>query len=111
MAAYAVTVTFDQPMTERWGRTLAAITGVVDITNYNSTLAEITEITNRFKILRIVIPDGKSDAGYAFDWVPASKAFKVWQCDLSASVDGPEVECGDDVDVGEVQFLAIGIAQ
>ena len=112
MAAYAATVTVDVAKPDRIGRNYGIVTGTVDITNYNSTVAEITDITKYFldnSISVTVAPCGVTDNGYWLSWDKTNKAFKAYKGDYSASVDGPAVECADDLDVGAVPFIAVGI--
>jgi len=49
MAAYASAVTLHTPKAERISRNLGMIAGNIDITNYNSTTTEETDITRYFK--------------------------------------------------------------
>ncbi len=114
MAVYASSVTLSQPYRERIGRRMGMVMGTVNITNYNQTLAEITNITKHFidgVIDVVVIAGNVTDSGYQLAWNTTSKAFKAYFSDLSASTDGPLVEVGSDVDVGETQFVAFGITQ
>lgn len=79
MAAYAATVTLKptgRPF--KVGNSLEMIKGTVDITNYNTTLAEITAITDLFRDVPIVVPGAITDNGYLITWIAASKAFKAW---------------------------------
>ena len=78
MAAYAATVTLDIPHVERISRNLGILTGICDVTNYNSTLVAITGITGYFKTILSCIAEGTSDNGYLFTWITASLAFKCW---------------------------------
>ena len=110
--AYTATVTADTTMPERIGRRFGMLTGSVDITAYHQTLAEITDITRHFKDTTLgvtVTPCGVTDNGYLLAWNSTSKAFKAYKGDYSASVDGPMVEVGNDVDVGAVKFIAVGL--
>lgn len=134
MAAYAATVSVDLPRTERLDRELAIITGTCDITNYNQTGAEITDITKYFTSVVRVICDGVSDNGYLVKWDATDKCFHAYypthiaattgtvndalgfatgsnafvtaNADHTANSEGAEV--ADDTDVGEVNFIAIG---
>jgi len=49
MAAYASTVTLHTPRVERISKNLGILAGKIDITNYNTTTAEETDITRNFK--------------------------------------------------------------
>lgn len=110
MAAYAASVTLDQrkPVQLAGNPGLKMVTGVVDVTNYNSTLAEITGITGLFKTVHRVVLNALSDNGYAGHWVPASGAVKCYIFDYSNASDGPALELGADVDAGAFSFVAYG---
>jgi len=110
--AYTATVTLDTPKPERGTRNYGLITGTVDITEYNSTLVEITGITKFFHddtISVTVAPAGATDEGYVLSWSATDKAFKAYQGDYSSSTDGPLTEVSDGTDVGAVKFIATGI--
>lgn len=145
MAAYASTVTKDHPNAERLSRSFGMIVGKCDITNYNTTGAEITDITKYFNDDTVdirVICDGVSDNGYLVRWNTTDKCFHAFyprsaqaavttdKLTITASgaaniTDGQSVtvnaafrsavdaaagtEVIDDVDVGEVNFMAIGL--
>lgn len=78
MAAYAVTVTLDTPRIERISRNFGMIIGQCDITNYNQTGAEITDITKYFQTIKRVIVDGFSDNMYACRWNTTDKCFHAF---------------------------------
>jgi len=81
MAAYASTVTLDTPKAQRVSRDYGMIIGKCDITNYNTTGAEITDITKFFKDDTIsirVINDGLSDNGYLVRWNTTDKCFHAF---------------------------------
>lgn len=112
MAAYAATVSVDFPQPVQFGRsTRSYISGTVTVTNYNTTLAEITGITKYFKRLDTVIADGPTANGYILDWNSTSSAFYAWQGDYSTSVDGPLVQVASDTNLGAAKFVAFGIAK
>ncbi len=77
MGAYAQTTTIDYRKARKIGIGIGILVGQVDVTNYNSTLAEITEITGRFKDDPRVIMDGLSDNGYIGLWDNTEKAVKA----------------------------------
>lgn len=52
--------------------------GTVDVTEYNSTLVEITGITGSFGTLLHVVPDPVTDNGYVPVWDYTNKAFKMY---------------------------------
>lgn len=78
MAAYAQTTTLDTPHTERISRNLGIISGKCDITNYNQTGVEITDITDHFKTLFRVLVDGASDEGHICRWNTTDKCFHAF---------------------------------
>jgi len=78
MAVYATTVTIDGFRAERISRNLTLVSGICDLTNYNTTGAEITDITDYFtKVLRCLV-DGFSDNGYMVRWNTADKCFHAF---------------------------------
>lgn len=106
MAAYAYTVTNKFPVAKKllgfFGVKL--LVGSIDITNYNAVLAEVTDISRQFLGTPVVVCSGVSDGAVSqlVRWVPASKSF---QCIVPTT----GAETADDVDVGAVEFIAIGI--
>lgn len=88
MAVYAATVTLDTPKPGRLGNSpMGVLSGGVDLTNYNTTLAEATVITKAFLPngkLRVV-PNGVSSLGYAIKWDTASKSFKAFRTGATVS--------------------------
>lgn len=81
MAAYAATVVEDLQRVERISRTVGIMVGTCNLTNYNTTLAEITDITRWFlAVNRIfaVLTDAVSDEGYCFRWNRTTGAFECF---------------------------------
>lgn len=82
MAAYAATVTLDTPRPGRLGNSpMGVLSGTCNLTNYNSTLVEITTITKAFLPggkLRVVA-DGLTSNGYVVKWDTSGKAFKAYR--------------------------------
>lgn len=82
MAVYAATVTLDTPRPGRLGNTpMGVLSGICNLTNYNSTLAEITTITKAFLtggVLRVV-PTSLTSNGYVVQWDTTGKAFKAYR--------------------------------
>jgi len=136
MAAYACTITKIYPRAFKVFKPLKFMVGKADITNYNSTKVKVTDITNQFDTLLAVVVDGVSDNGYLVKWDATAKAFKAFtpvnviasageagtdntlmksaSATLEVSGSGtafqvPAAEVADDVDVGEVSFIAIGL--
>ncbi len=113
MAAYTATVSINEKSSipVMGSGPIRILTGTITLSNYNSTLAEITGITKFFKRpANVALFAGPvSSNGYHVSWVAASKAIKAWKGDYSESVDGPVVECGNDVNVGTIIFVAIGV--
>lgn len=77
MAAYAATVTLDTPKRVRVGGNIGTISGSINLTNYNSTLAEITDITKHFKNTKSVVVT-TSENGYIGLWNSTSNALEVY---------------------------------
>lgn len=82
MAAYAATITLDFPTPGAVGNTkMGLLSGTCNLTNYNSTLVELTSITGRFLPngkLRVVA-GGLSSNGYVIKWDSSSKAFRAYR--------------------------------
>lgn len=110
MAAYAETTVITEPRAQRISRDLFIVTGYCNLTNYNSTLVEIDEITGKFATIHSVIVEGPSDEGYVASWDHTNKAFKMWQAnyDQTTAADGPLIEVADDTDAGLFYFTVIG---
>jgi len=113
MAAYAAT--FELAAWEKHAErhpvsNVRHIRGTVNLTNYNSTLAEISDITKHFRKPTTVIVKASAvtSNGYMVNWVAASKAFKAWRTRLSHSVDGPLIEAANDTNIGTFTIHAIG---
>ncbi len=144
MAAYASTVTARMRKAIKLGDGLVGYSGQVDVTNYNSTLAEITAITGKFRDGDPeVMLGGISDNGYLVAWDQTSKSIKAWypvtahthvipvtagtagdavtnnagvlestggqDLAASAATAGPGTEVANDVDIGAVDFFAVGL--
>lgn len=79
MAAYAETVTALMKRAVKVDQVtgIGMFMGRCDVTNYNSTLAEITDITGKFGTLMEVICSAISDNGYLMRWDKTGKAFKA----------------------------------
>ncbi len=79
MAVYAATVTIDGQHRSRQRQGLAILTGKCNLTNYNTTLAELTDITKQFRTILQVVADPVSDNGHLFRWNRTSKAFEAYK--------------------------------
>ena len=86
--AYTATVTTVMKEAERISRSFGFIAGKCNVTSYNTTLAEITDITKYFvpssvsgftKGIVAVIPTGVSDNGHIFQWDYTTGAFKCYK--------------------------------
>jgi len=80
MANYASTVTIphNTHIPLRTGRD-GIVVGKIDVTNYNSTLVEITDVSKRFSGgTPTVIISGISDNGYLGRWDASSKSIKCY---------------------------------
>ena len=85
------------------------LTGKIDITAYDNTNPEITEITRYFRqIDRVVF--GTSDSGYIAEWKDSTKGIIAWaptqETGVVANRSGAVAANG--VDVGEFDFIAFG---
>lgn len=113
MAAYAATVTLDDPMPDLLSaKGLRIIRGVVNVTNYNTSLAEITGITGKFRSgAPTVVLGGVTSNGLVAAWVPASKSIKAWFPTQQTAGTGNRagVEATTDTNVGSVPFVAFGV--
>jgi hypothetical protein len=136
MADYAQTTTLDTPRVVQIDKSLRMVTGKCDITNYNTTGAEITEITRNFRTVQRVMCEGLSDNGYLVRWDTTDKCFHAFYPVYAIASTGvadanntlmksasstlevagtgtafgqPGVEVANDVDVGEVNFIAFGL--
>lgn len=79
MAAYAASVTSPLRKAIKLGEDTVMYRGTVDVTNYNTTLAEITAITGKFRDGNpTVIMDGISSNGFLVRWDTSSKAVKAY---------------------------------
>lgn len=106
MAAYAVTITPATPVVRKllgyFG--INVLYGKATISNYNSTVAEVTGITGKFRNGAPVVVNSGVSTGAVKQlvlWDPATKAFKSYVPTTGA-------ETANDVNVGDVQFIAIG---
>ena len=115
MAAYAATVTLDPfiKTSEAFGTRsrIGYLSGKVDVTNYNQTLAEITAITSRFQGDPNVIITAGSDNGFLCRWDAMGKAIKAYTFDYDAVADGAAIQAANDTDIGVVEFLAVGVVR
>lgn len=79
MAAYAAAVTLPDLVAKKVASTgLGILRGSVNVTNYNQTLAEITDITGRFRSAPTVILENVSSNGYLVRWDTAAKSIKAY---------------------------------
>jgi len=117
MAAYAATVTVDVPRAEMIFRSPAVgiIIGNVNVTNYNTTGVEITDITKYFVSARVlaVFTSGPTDAGYLLVWNATDLCFDAYMANYAQTTptDGPLIEVATDTDVGAVDFIALGLTR
>lgn len=118
MAAYASTVTSTMKRAVKVDQVtgIGMFIGKCDITNYNTTLAAITDITGKFRTLMQVVCTAISDNGYLVRWDAAGTAFKAYYptntsdqtptADITAAA---AAEVAADVDIGVVEFVATGL--
>jgi len=105
MAAYAYTAAIDSPHSIQTGgnKNLAVLSGTVDVTNYHTTQAAITEISNAFTTV-LDVQLSISDNGFFGRWTGTS--IEVWEATGNA---GAAEEADVDDDAGVFQFLAVGL--
>jgi len=108
MAAYAATVTLDSPTVKKLGVGVGLLTGTIDVTNYNTTLVEISEITGRFKDVLTVLVSPVSDNLFLAAWSVAGNAVEFFADEDPAGAAAAFTELADDTDAGAVKFIAIG---
>ncbi len=152
MANYAASVTTPMAQVERVSRSLGVIAGKVTVSNYNTTLLEITGITKYFKASAVagftkgtvaVVSEGYSSNGYLVRWDNTTGAFRCFYAAnaISIPVDSnvgagaallfasgggaaalhatsavgnitvaaaAALEVAADVNIGDINFLAIG---
>lgn len=96
MAVYNAVVTSPLGSAERVSKNMAIFAGRINLTNYNSSLVEITAITKFFKTggvatftsgIMTVVCDEVTDQGYSVRWNPTSKAFQAFSAAPTISVD------------------------
>lgn len=86
MAAYAASVTINNTM--KAVGALGVVSGVIDVTNYNTTLAEITGVTGQFRgDPWNVMVDPISENGYIVRWDYTSLAIKAYYPTISLTHD------------------------
>lgn len=76
--SYTASVTLTPRKTERISRSFGMVHGTCDITSYNQTGAEITDITGYFHTDPVVICDGMTDNGYIVRWNTTDKCFHAF---------------------------------
>lgn len=105
MAAYASSVAVSDVAAQVLAATpLRVLRGTLTVSNYNQTLAEITGITKYFRTAPTVLLGGVFSGGnHVGQWNAASKSVKAWVTTTGAEV-------ANDVNIGSVQFVAIGVA-
>lgn len=96
MGAYAATASLNLPNPVRIGSSrVGVVFGSVNVTNYNTTLAEITGITGVFRSAPRVMLGGISSNGYLVKWDSTAKAVKAYKSPLiTASSSAPTVTTG-----------------
>ena len=112
MAAYAATVTIQGKKAWRTGPgSFGILRGTVNVTNYNTTLAEITGISKKFRDTPTVILNSISSLGHCGEWVAASKSIKCWFPTQQTGGAGNRagIEAATDTNIGVFSFIAIGL--
>ncbi len=117
MAVYAAAVTSPMRKPQKVSESLYVYRGQVNLTNYNTTVAEITGITGKFRDDPTVVMSGVSESGYLCHWDPTDKGIKAFyptnvsdQTPTADIVAAGGLEVANDVDVGLVYFVAFGFA-
>jgi hypothetical protein len=64
------------------------ISGKANITNYNRTLVEVSNITRNFRTTQNVVSEGVSTLGYVVRWDRTSKSFKCFYPRAAQAVAG-----------------------
>jgi len=108
MAAYAASMTLSQPKARPLTPGIGYMFGTMDVTNYNSTLAEIVDgngngLNDFFRSAPKVFLSSCSDLGYTGIWDATGKTVKCWD-----QLDAAPGELANDVDAGSFDFIAIG---
>lgn len=105
MAAYAYTHATKMSRPIKIGDSLVIKGGQVTLSNYNSTNAEITQITKAFQTSGIiaVVPEGPTTLGYFVTWTGTS--FKAWRALTAAA----STEAPNDTNIGVFNYIAIGL--
>lgn len=111
MAAYAYTHTSKMRKAITIHEGVVVKSGRINLTNYNTTLATITEISGAFKSIIAVVPTGPTSLGHMVEWVAASNSFKAWFPTQQTAVAGNRagVEVTNDVNVGAFDYVAFGL--
>ncbi len=95
MANYAAAVTTPMVQVERVSRSLGVIAGKVNVSNYNTTLLEITGITRYFRNSAVagftkgtiaVVSEGFSSNGYLVRWDNTTGAFRCFYANNALSI-------------------------
>ena len=119
MAAYASAVTSAMRKAEKIGNNLGIFVGKLDVTNYNQTTVEETDITKHF------LPSGvsgyakgilaclfiSSENGYVLGFDKNTGKIKAYYGDYDAVADGALIEVASDTDLGTFDFVAIGFCR
>lgn len=113
MAAYAAAVTAPDVVAKKLAATgLGVLRGSVAVSNYNSTLAEITGITGKFRSAPTVLLGGCSSNGYIVAWDAVAKAIKAWYptraITPAGSLNAPAFTGTASTDVRELDFVPGG---
>lgn len=109
--AYVASVTKDTEHSKSLaGGTVRFLFGECNITSYNTTLIEITDITNYFRNVPRVLVFSFSSNGYIVHWNKSAQAFDAFYHVPATLTVGPSiaVEVANGVDVGTIDFWAIG---
>lgn len=112
--AYTVTVTRTLPRVIPIGRGISILVGKINVTSYNQTLAEITDITTHFQeILQVLIGgiQNVSSEAHLAEWdytYNSLKVYRIGHAEVSGTLYPSWVEADNDANVGEFYFIAFG---
>lgn len=107
--ADTLTVTLDLRYPKRLGGSgkFGLVTGVTNLTAYDTNKVPVAAITGRFRTLYRVICDGVSSNGYAMRWDIAAQAFRAY--DTGGAAGGALSEAVAATNIGTFSFVAAGL--
>lgn len=100
--AYTATTALDERVVAKLSNHVAVLSGVITVSNYDATKVAISGVTSMFKTVYRVIVSGVSGNGSICNWDVASSSIKAY-------VPNTGVEVANGVNVGALNFIAIGV--